>query len=114
MHRFAQAGLVALAIIAVPAASALASAEQPAAPLSAEQVEQGRKLFVGNGCNACHTLADANAAGSIGPSFDGDAKLDKPYAVNVITNGQGAMPSFGWLSAEDIDLLAGYIVHAKK
>ena len=114
MNRFARAGLVALAVIAVPAASAFATAEDPTAPLSAEKVEQGRKLFVDNGCNACHALADAKAAGSIGPSFDGNAKLDKAHTVNIITNGQGAMPSFGWLSEEDIDVLASYIVHAKK
>jgi mono/diheme cytochrome c family protein len=114
MHRFAQAGLIALAVMAVPAASAFATAEDPTAPLSAEQVEQGRKLFVDNGCNACHALADAKASGSIGPAFDGNAALDKAHTVNVITNGQGAMPSFSWLSAEDIDLLASYIVQAKK
>ncbi len=114
MHRFAHAGLIALAVMAVPAASAFATAEDPTAPLSAEKVEQGRKLFVDNGCNACHALADAKASGSIGPAFDGNAALDKAHTVNVITNGQGAMPSFSWLSEEDIDLLASYIVQAKK
>ena len=107
-------GALALAVIAVPAANALASAEEPAAPLSAEQVDKGRQLFNDNGCNACHALADAKAAGSIGPSFDGNAALDKAHAVNVITNGQGAMPNFGWMGEEDIDLLASYIVQAKK
>lgn len=104
----------ALAIAVVPAAGAFATAEDPSAALSTEQVEKGRQLFTDNGCNACHALADANAAGSIGPAFDGDASLDKGSAVNVITNGQGAMPSFGWLEAADIDLLADYIVQARK
>ena len=114
MHRFAQAGLIALAVLAVPAASAFASAEQPAAALSAEQVEHGRQLFTDWSCGACHALADANAAGSVGPSFDGNPNLDKGHAVQVITNGQGPMPSFSWLGEEDIDLLAGYIVQVKK
>lgn len=105
---------VALAIVALPAATALASAEEPAAALSAEQVTKGRQLFNDNGCNACHTLADADAAGSVGPSLDGNANLDKGHVVQVITHGQGPMPSFSWIGEEDIDLLAAYIVQAKK
>ena len=104
----------ALAVVALPAATAFASAEEPAAALSAEQVTKGRQLFNDNGCNACHTLADAQAAGSVGPSFDGNATLDKTHVANIVTNGQGAMPSFGWLPAEDIELLSAYIVEAKK
>jgi mono/diheme cytochrome c family protein len=107
-------GALALAVVAVPAASAFASAEEPAPALTAEQVAKGRQLFTDNGCNACHTLADANAAGSVGPSFDGNANLDKAHVVNIVTNGQGAMPSFSWLGEEDIGLLADYIVQAKK
>lgn len=106
---------LALAALAAPFA-AFASAEDPnAAPaLTAEQVTKGRQMFTDNGCNACHTLADANAAGSVGPSLDGNANLDKDHVVQVITNGQGPMPSFSWLGEEDIDLLAAYIVQAKK
>ena len=107
-------GALALAVMAVPAASAFASAEEPAPALAPEKVAEARQKFQDNGCNACHTLADANAAGSVGPSFDGDANLDKDHAVQVITNGQGPMPSFGWLGEEDIELLAGYIVQVKK
>lgn len=108
-------GLVALIVAAAPVASALAvSADQPAEALTAEQVEQGRQLFNDNACNSCHVLADANANGTIGPSFDGNAALSQASAANVITNGQGAMPSFGWLAAEEIDLLASYIVQTKK
>ena len=106
-------GALALAALTIPLA-AFASAEEPAAELTAEQVAKGRQMFTDNGCNACHTLADANAAGSIGPSFDGNANLDKAHVVNVVTNGQGAMPNFGWLGEEDIDLIASYIVQAKK
>lgn len=110
-------GALALAIVAVPFASALASAEDPtAAPaaLTAEQIEKGRQLFNDNSCNSCHVLADAGATGTIGPAFDGNAALDKAYSVNVITNGQGAMPNFGWLDEADIDLLSAYIVQTKK
>lgn len=106
---------LALATIAVPAAGSLAVApEQASDTLTAEQVTKGRQLFTDNGCSACHSLADASAAGSVGPAFDGNAALDKSRAVSVITNGQGAMPSFGWLGEEDINLIAGYIVQVKK
>ena len=107
-------GALALAIVAVPLASAFAADEPAPAALSAEQVAKGRQLFSDNGCNACHTLADANAAGTVGPSFDGDTPLDKALAVETITNGRGPMPNFGWMDAKDIDLVAAYIVQVKK
>ena len=109
-------GALALAAVAAPFA-AFATAEDPAAApvlLTEEQVTKGRQLFTDNGCNACHALADANAAGSVGPSFDGNPNLDKGHAVQVISNGQGPMPSFSWLGEEDIDLIAAYIVQTKK
>ena len=82
--------------------------------LTAEQVEKAKQLFNDGSCNACHVLADAGAAGTIGPAFDGNAALTHDLAVDRITNGQGAMPSFGWMPTEDIDLIATYIVQAKK
>jgi mono/diheme cytochrome c family protein len=107
-------GALALAGIALPLVGAFAADEQPAVALSAEQVTKGRQMFTDNGCIACHTLADAGAAGTVGPSFDGDTSLDKSRAVNVISNGQGPMPNFSWLGEEDIDLIAAYIVQVKK
>lgn len=108
-------GLAAFFVAAMPVASALAvAADAPAEALTAEQVEQGRQLFNDNACNSCHVLADANANGTIGPAFDGNGALNQAGAANVIANGQGAMPSFGWLAAEEIDLLAAYIVQTKK
>ena len=104
---------LALAATAVPL-TAFAVAEDPTAALTAEQVEKGRQLFEENSCGTCHALADAKANGAIGPAFDGNGALDKGYAVQVITNGQGAMPNYGWLDTADIDLLAAYIVQAKK
>lgn len=112
--RFGIAAL-ALAIVALPAAGALASAEDPTAGLSAEQVEQGRQIFNDWSCGTCHVLSDAGASGSIGPALDGNSRLDHGYTVNLITNGQGAMPGFGGqLTDDEIDLLAQYIVQTKK
>ena len=112
--KFAGAAVLALALAAVPVAGVLAAGEQAPAKLSAEQVAKGRQMFTDNGCVACHTLADANAAGTVGPSFDGNPNLDKDHVVAVITNGQGPMPSFSWLGEQDIDLIASYIVQVKK
>jgi mono/diheme cytochrome c family protein len=108
------AAALALALVGVPLASAFAAAEDAKPALTAEQVATARQKFQDNGCNACHTLADANAAGAVGPSFDGNANLDKAHVVSVITNGQGPMPSFSWLGDEDIDLIASYVVQVKK
>jgi mono/diheme cytochrome c family protein len=107
-------GALGLAALALPMAGALATAGDAPAPLTEEQVAKGRQLFNDNGCNACHALADANAAGSVGPAFDGNPNLDKGHVVNVVANGQGPMPSFSWLGEEDIDLIASYIVQVKK
>ena len=109
-------GTLALAVAAIPLAGAWASAEgaSAAAPLTDEEKTKGRQLFSDNSCAQCHAMADANAQGSIGPALDGNANLTHELVVDRITNGAGAMPSFGWLAAEDIDLLARYIVQAKK
>jgi mono/diheme cytochrome c family protein len=113
-------GAIAFAAFAVPAVSALASAEEPPksepnALLTAEQADKGKQLFADWSCGACHTLAAADGAGSIGPKFDGNANLDHALAVDRITNGSGPMPSFGGqIPDADIDLLATYIVQVKK
>jgi len=109
-------GALALAIAAIPLAGAWAATEGAAAdaPLTEEQMTKGRQLFTDNSCIQCHALADAHAQGSIGPALDGDANLTHDFVVDRITNGSGPMPSFGWLDPADIDLLARYIVQAKK
>jgi len=115
--KWGKAGLAAfgLAILAVPASSAFASAEEPAAKLSDEQLGQARQIFTDWSCSQCHTLSDAGATGHIGPSFDGDANLDHDYIVGRITDGQGPMPGFGGqLTEDEIDLLAKYILQVKK
>lgn len=115
--KVAKAGFatLALAVVAVPAVSAIASSADPSAPLTAAQVEQGRQIFNDWSCGACHTLADAGGTGSIGPSFDGNGRLDYVLGSDRITNGQGAMPGFGGqMTDEEIDIVTKYIVKAKK
>lgn len=108
-------GVLALAMATVPAASVLASAEDPTAPLAAEQVEQARQMFNDWSCGTCHALADAKGSGSIGPALDGNANLTVDFVVDRVTNGQGAMPGFGGqMTDEEIALVSKYIVQAKK
>lgn len=97
---------------AVPATPAPTPAPAPAAAARNPAVRPaGLALFNQYSCNACHSLADAQATGSIGPSLDRNPTLTKDYAVEVISNGRGAMPSFaGQMSPEQIDQIAEYIV----
>jgi mono/diheme cytochrome c family protein len=74
--------------------------------------EAGKAIFASAGCGGCHTLAEANASGAIGPNLD-DAKPDVELVVERVTNGMGAMPSFkGQLSEQDIQNVAAYVVQA--
>jgi mono/diheme cytochrome c family protein len=70
----------------------------------------GKEIFVGvGGCGSCHTLADAGTSGSIGPNLD-DAAPSFELAVDRVTNGQGAMPSFsGQLTEQQIADVAAYV-----
>ena len=89
---------------------------QPAAvePLTEEQAEASRTLFSQYGCGSCHAMADANGYGHIGPSLDGNDTLSVDYVKTIVSNGQGAMPSFGGMvSDEEIETLARYIVEKK-
>lgn len=125
--KWIKTGLAALgaAALSVPVVGAFATpvdptqvvAEETAAPeaLTAEQSEEARVLFNSWSCGACHVLTDANGNGHIGPSLDGNNAMDKAFIVSRVSNGQGAMPSFGGqMTDEEIDLLAAYIMEAKK
>jgi mono/diheme cytochrome c family protein len=70
----------------------------------------GKEVFVGvGGCGSCHTLADAGTSGTIGPNLD-DAAPSFELAVDRVTNGQGAMPSFsGQLTEQQIADVAAYV-----
>jgi mono/diheme cytochrome c family protein len=93
--------------------AAQASAADSAAPAAAGAVDPGKQLFTDWGCATCHTLADAGADGHVGPVLDGDPNLTKPFIINRVTNGQGAMPSFGGqLSDKEIGQIADYLVKA--
>ncbi|HEX3686497.1 MAG TPA: PQQ-binding-like beta-propeller repeat protein [Gaiellaceae bacterium] len=68
----------------------------------------GKALFTEN-CASCHTLAAANASGTVGPNLD-EAKPPKPVVVKQVTNGGGGMPAFGGrLSTAQIEAIADYV-----
>jgi len=72
----------------------------------------GKTVFQSAGCVGCHTLADANAHGTVGPNLD-QAKPPLSLVVTRVTKGAGAMPSFkGQLSDKQIADVAAYVVKA--
>ena len=129
----ARFGLLAAGLIAVcvPAAQGLAQQSAAATPVPAAasttapaaastpaandpRVAKGRELFSSWGCTSCHAFADAQSHGDVGPRFDG-ADLTEAFIVSRVTNGQGAMPSFGGqLTEEEIADIAHYIVKVAK
>lgn len=70
----------------------------------------GKVVFLSSaGCTGCHTLADAEASGSVGPNLDA-TKPSSDKAVERVTNGQGVMPSFkGQLTEQQIQDVAAYV-----
>ena len=70
----------------------------------------GKAVFTGSaGCAGCHTLADANAAGTVGPNLD-ETKPSAVLVVDRVTNGKGVMPPFkGQLTEQQIADVAAYV-----
>ncbi len=107
-RRLATFGL-ALTLVALTSAHA----EEPAA--QAVDLDHARTLFTSWSCGGCHILADAGAAGTIGPSLDANPNLTYEFVVSRIANGQGAMPPFaGALTDEEIAELSAYIMQVAK
>jgi mono/diheme cytochrome c family protein len=72
----------------------------------------GKQVFGSAGCVGCHTLADANAHGTVGPNLD-QAKPALSRVVERVTKGAGAMPPFkGQLTDKQIADVAAYVVKA--
>jgi cbb3-type cytochrome c oxidase subunit III len=78
-----------------------------AAP-AATKSTKGDAIFKSN-CSTCHTLAAANAKGTVGPNLD---QL-KPALARVqrqVTNGGAVMPAFkGVLSPDQIEAVAKFV-----
>ena len=82
-----------------------------------ESGKRGRQIFSETApppCATCHTLADAEATGAVGPNLDELARSVEQVQA-AVTNGVGAMPPFGQtLSPEQIDDVARYVFEATR
>jgi len=82
-----------------------------------ESGERGRILFRETApppCGTCHTLADAEAMGEVGPNLDELGRSVRQVKA-AVTNGVGAMPPFGeTLTPEQIDDVARYVYEATR
>jgi mono/diheme cytochrome c family protein len=76
--------------------------------VTAEAPTDGKSIFAQK-CVSCHTLADAEASGVVGPNLD-QTKPSKELVVDRVTNGQGGMPSFkNQLDAAQIEAVSEYV-----
>jgi mono/diheme cytochrome c family protein len=72
--------------------------------------KKGNAVFASGGCGGCHTLAAANASGTVGPNLD-TLKPNYQAVTAQVTNGGGAMPAFkSKLSTQQIADVAAYVV----
>lgn len=89
-----------------------------------ESTATGRQLFVDSGCGDCHTLADADTGGQVGPVLDEvlPGQSPKEIRTSIVDPGastakgfpEGVMPAtFGdELSEAEIDALVSYLESA--
>jgi cytochrome c553 len=72
----------------------------------------GKRVFESAGCSGCHTLADANAKGTVGPDLDQLRPTQDAVKTQVERGGNG-MPAFGGkLSDAQITAVAAYVSQA--
>jgi uncharacterized membrane protein len=103
------AGVAAFAALAIVVDR---SNDEVAAPATAADVARGRQVFLSAGCAGCHTLAAADATGTVGPNLDAAHPSDTLVAERV-RDGKGVMPSFaGTLSDAEIAAVAAYVSSA--
>ncbi len=78
----------------------------------AVDLELGREVFLElaqPSCSICHTLAEAEASGTIAPNLD-RLQPTMEQVADAVTSGPGIMPEYGdLLSAEEIEAVAHYV-----
>lgn len=76
------------------------------------RVAKGKSVFASAACGVCHTLEAAGSTGTAGPDLN-ERKSSLAVAVDRVTNGKGAMPSFrDRLSTEQIRDVAAFVAAA--
>jgi len=84
--------------------------EEPPTSTLEGDAAKGEAVFASAGCGGCHTMEAAGTSGSVGPNLD-DSQPEAALVVDRVTNGRGAMPSFGdQLSEQEIADVAQYVV----
>ena len=82
-----------------------------------DAAREGKQLFLQRaqpGCGVCHSLADANARGVVGPNLN-QLSPSLAQVESAIAQGVGAMPAYGaQLSESEIAALATYVVEATR
>ncbi|HET8743711.1 MAG TPA: urate hydroxylase PuuD [Gaiella sp.] len=102
-------GLVAFALVAVLVER---SSDDLTPPAAAADLALGRQVFLTAGCAGCHTLADAGATGTVGPTLDA-AQPSESLVAERVRDGKGVMPSFaGKLTDTQIASVAAYVSSA--
>lgn len=82
--------------------------------LAQDPMAVGKKLFTRTAvpaCATCHTLAHAQATGTVGPNLD-ELRPDASRVEQAIRNGVGQMPAFAALSDEQVRALSLYVARA--
>ena len=78
---------------------------------------EGKQLFLQQaqpGCGVCHSLADANARGVVGPNLN-QLSPSLAQVESAVAQGVGAMPAYGaQLTENEIASLAAYVVEATR
>ena len=103
----------------VPTTTAPASTTTPTPVSTAPETLKGdpiagKAVFLANGCAACHTLAAANATGTVGPSLDARKPTQGTVSATIQSGaiaGGATMPSFN-LSAIDLANIAAFVYQA--
>lgn len=85
-------------------------AEKP--PAKTVAASPGQDLFAAD-CGSCHTLAEADTSGAVGPDLD-DLQPDAALVTAAIENGgagSGVMPA-NIVSGEDAQLIADFVAES--
>lgn len=77
-------------------------------PTSGSDDAAGKEVFTAN-CASCHTLAAADATGTVGPNLD-NVKWSEAQVKKQVENGGATMPPFsGTLSSDEIGSVAKFV-----
>ena len=108
MHAFGLQGAgLGLVLLLLVAPAGVSAGEQDEALL-----ELGKEVFLEVAqppCGVCHTLADAEAQGTIAPSLD-NLQPTQEQVQAAVRQGPGVMPTYGdILSDEQIEAVSAYV-----